>query len=50
VAVASAVPYANLHFTQTDNHISTPTFSFFYRTDTLPGAQPTASKHCLHTI
>ena len=30
---------------QTDNHASTPPFSFFYRPDALPAAQPTASKH-----
>ena len=30
---------------QTDNHASTPPLSFFYRTDALPAAQPTASKH-----
>jgi len=29
---------------QTDNHASTPPLSF-YRPDTLPAAQPTASKH-----
>ena len=29
---------------QTDNHASTPLL-FFYRPDTLPAAQPTASKH-----
>jgi len=31
-------------FLQTDNHASTPPFSF-YRPDALPAAQPTASKH-----
>jgi len=31
---------------QTDNHASTPPLSF-YRLDTLPAAQPTASKHSL---
>jgi len=30
---------------QTDNHASTPLLKFFYRPDTLPAAQPTASKH-----
>ena len=30
---------------QTDNHASTPPLSFFYRSDALPAAQPTASKH-----
>jgi len=29
---------------QTDNHASTPLFSF-YRPDALPAAQPTTSKH-----
>jgi len=29
---------------QTDNHASTPPLSF-YRTDALPAAQPTVSKH-----
>jgi len=29
---------------QSDNHSSTPPFSF-YRPDTLPATQPTASKH-----
>jgi len=29
---------------QTDNHASTP-ITVFYRPDTLPAAQPTASKH-----
>jgi len=29
---------------QTDNHASTPPFSF-YRLDALPATQPTASKH-----
>jgi len=29
---------------QTDNHTSTPPL-FFYRSDALPAAQPTASKH-----
>jgi len=29
---------------QTDNHASTPPFSF-YRLDALPAAQPTVSKH-----
>jgi len=29
---------------QTDNHVSTPLFSFC-RPDALPAAQPTASKH-----
>jgi len=30
---------------QTDNHANTSPFSFFYRPDALPAAQPTASKH-----
>ena len=30
---------------QTDNHTSTPPLSFFYSTNALPAAQPTASKH-----
>jgi len=30
---------------QTDNHASTPPLPVFYRTDALPAAQPTASKH-----
>jgi len=33
---------------QTDNHASTSTLSFFYRSDTLPAAQPTVSKHWRH--
>ena len=32
---------------QTDNHASTSPFSF-YRSDALPAAQPTASKHTYH--
>ena len=32
---------------QTDNHASTPPLSF-YRSDALPAAQPTASKHWRH--
>ena len=34
---------------QTDNHASTPPFSF-YRPDALPAAQPTASKHWRQSI
>jgi len=30
---------------QTDNHASSPPLSFFHKPDTLPAAQPTASKH-----
>ena len=30
---------------QTDNHISTPPLSFFYRPDALPAIHPTVSKH-----
>jgi len=44
VAVASAGPNANMHLTQTDNHASIPSLSF-YRPDALPAAQQTASKH-----
>ena len=35
---------------QTDNHASTPPFSFFYRPDALSVAQPTASKHWRHLL
>jgi len=48
VAVASAGPYANLTWPQTDNHASTPPLKFFYRPDALPAAQPTVSKHWRH--
>ena len=34
---------------QTDNHASTPPFSF-YRPDALPAAQPTASKYWRHQV
>jgi len=34
---------------QTDNHANTSPFSF-YRSDALPAAQPTASKHWRHTL
>jgi len=47
VAVVSAGLYENhLHLApdQTDNHASTSPLSFF-RPDTFPAAQPTASKH-----
>jgi len=48
VAVASAGPYANhLPLFQTDNHATTSPLTF-YRPDTLPAAQPTASKHWRH--
>jgi len=33
---------------QTDNHASTPLLNFFYRPDTFPDAQLTASKHWKH--
>ena len=35
---------------QTDNHASTPPFSFFYRPDALSATQPTLSKHWKHGI
>jgi len=41
--VASAGLYASLHLIP-DNHANIPPISF-YRPDTLPAAQPTASKH-----
>jgi len=44
VAVASAGPYANLHFAQKITIASRPPL-IFYRPDALLAAQPTASKH-----
>jgi len=50
VAMVSVGPYASLHLiTQTDNHTSTPTLSF-YRPDAFPAAQPTVSKHWRHIL
>jgi len=49
VAVASAGPYANhLHLAPDKQHASTPPLSF-YKPDTFPAAQPTASKHWRHS-
>jgi len=45
VAVASAGPYANLHLAFWQITMPTLHHSVFYRPDTLPAAQPTASKH-----
>ena len=44
VAVASAGPYASLHLAPDRWPCRHPT-TVFYRTDALPAAQPTASKH-----
>jgi len=47
VAVAPTAPYANLHL-ETDITMPASHHSVFYRPDTLPATQPTASKHWRH--
>jgi len=45
MVVASAGPHADhLHFAP-DNHTGSTSFNFFYGSDALSDAQPTASKH-----
>ena len=45
VAVVSAGPYASLHLAPDRQPHQHPTTQFFYRSDALPAAQPTVSKH-----
>ena len=50
MAVASAGPYAIIcTLLQTDNHANNSPLNF-YRSDALPAAQPTVSKHCFNHL
>ena len=46
--MASAGPYANNLHLAPDNHTNSPSLDL-YRSDALPDAQQTASKHGMHT-
>jgi len=48
VAVASAGPYANLHYAQTDNHVSTPPLKILQAG--CPSCRPTNSVKALKAI